>query len=205
MLTLNKLIPGGRGLASILIRRAAQVQLEWLARQVHQFDAVDSQGRSLHALLDAGTTLRQGDVLVAEDGSLIVVQAAPQAVLVVRHCTEHGSPADLLRVAHQLGGQHVAMQAAADHLLVLPDAAIAQVLRQQHLIVSEALAPFEPEHGALMAASGGHDHHDHQDHAHPDHAHHDHGHRDGHDHGHDHGHAHPKEPAKSAHSHKDPD
>ncbi len=183
MLTLNKLIPGGRGLASILIRRAAHLQLEWLARQVHQFDAVDSQGRSLHALLDAGTTLHHGDVLVAEDGSLIVVQAAPQAVLMVRHCTEHGSPADLLRVAHQLGGQHVAIQAAADHLLLLPDAAIAQALRLQHLIVSEALAPFEPEQAALMTASCGHD---------------DHG------HGHDHPHDHPHHPAPSGHAHKDP-
>ena len=44
-------------------------------------------------------------VLVAEDGSLIKVIAAPQAVLKITHCTEHGSPYDLIRAAQQGVGQ----------------------------------------------------------------------------------------------------
>ena len=43
-------------------------------------------GRRLGVFLPRGTVLRGGDVLVAEDGSLVAVRAAPQPVLVVRRC-----------------------------------------------------------------------------------------------------------------------
>ena len=66
--------------------------------------------------LPRGTVVRGGDVLVAEDGSLIVVNAAPQPVLVVRACAEHGSPFDLLRAAYHLGNRHVQLELQPDHL-----------------------------------------------------------------------------------------
>ncbi len=190
MLTINKLIPGGRGLASVLIKRGAQVELDWDVRQKSRFDAVDSLGRTLGVFLPRGTAVRGGDVLVAEDGSLIRVLAAPQAVLVVRACAEHGSAFDLVRAAYHLGNRHVALELKPDHLKLEPDHVLADMLRAQHLIVSEALEAFEPEGGAY-AASGhahGHDHdagHHHGHHAGPaahvhgpdcDHGHHDHAH-----------------------------
>jgi len=190
MLTINKLIPGGRGLASVLIKRGAQVELDWDVRQKSRFDAVDSLGRTLGVFLPRGTAVRGGDVLVAEDGSLIRVLAAPQAVLVVRACAEHGSAFDLVRAAYHLGNRHVALELKPDHLKLEPDHVLADMLRAQHLIVSEALEAFEPEGGAY-AASGhahGHDHdagHHHGHHTGPaahvhgpdcDHGHHDHDH-----------------------------
>jgi urease accessory protein len=60
--------------------------------------------------LPRGSVVRGGDVLVAEDGSLIRVHAAAQPVLVVRHCTEHGSPFDLMRAAYHLGNRHVQLE-----------------------------------------------------------------------------------------------
>jgi urease accessory protein len=45
--------------------------------------AVDSNGRRLGVFLPCGTVVRGGDVLVAEDGSFVVVKAAPQPSLVV--------------------------------------------------------------------------------------------------------------------------
>jgi urease accessory protein len=78
MLTVNKLIPQGRGLAGALLRRAAHVELDWDVRQKSRFDTIDSTGRSLGVFLPRGTVLRGGDVLVAEDGSLIIARAAPQ-------------------------------------------------------------------------------------------------------------------------------
>jgi urease accessory protein len=113
--------------------------------------------------LPRGTVVRGGDVLVAEDGSLVVVKAAPQPVLVVRACAEHGSPFDLLRAAYHLGNRHVALELKPDHLKLEPDHVLAQMLRSMHLEVSEAQAAFEPEGGAY--AAGGHDHHGH-DHDH---------------------------------------
>ena len=195
MLTVNKLIPGGRGLAPVLVKRAAQVELDWDVRQKSRFEATDSLGRVLGVFLPRGTTARGGDVLVAEDGSLVRVLAAPQPVLVVRACAEHGTPFDLLRAAYHLGNRHVALELQPDHLQLEPDHVLAEMLRQQHLIVSEALAPFEPEGGAYGPAGHGHGHggHEHESaHQHdPGHVHeHEHEHEHGHEHGHDHPHGH---------------
>ena len=156
MLIVNKLIPGGRGLAPVLVKRAAQVELDWDLRQRSRFEATDSLGRSLGVFLPRGTTARGGDVLVAEDGSLVRMLAAPQPVLVVRACAAHGTPFDLLRAAYHLGNRHVALELKPDHLKLEPDPVLADMLRQQHLIVSEALAAFEPEGGAY--GQGGHGH-----------------------------------------------
>jgi urease accessory protein len=176
MLTVNKLIARGQGLASVLLKRAATVVLDWDTRQKSRFDTEDSQGRHLGVFLARGTVVRGGDVLVAEDGSLVKVIATPQPVLVVRTCPEHGTPLDLLRAAYHLGNRHVQLEVQADHLHLEPDHVLADMLRHMHLVVTEELAPFEPEGGAYAATGHGHAHdHDH-----------------GHDHGHshDHGHAH---------------
>ena len=177
MLTINKLIPRGAGLAPALLKRAATVVLDWDTRQKSRFDTEDSQGRTLGVFLPRGTAVRGGDVLVAEDGSLVKVVATPQPVLVVRTCADHGTPLDLLRAAYHLGNRHVQLEVQPDHLHLEPDHVLADMLRQMHLIVTEELAPFEPEGGAYAAGGHGHAHHDHgHDHA---------GH--GHEHGHDHG------------------
>jgi urease accessory protein len=188
MLTINKLIPGARGLAPALVKRAASVELDWDVRQKSRFDATDSSGRALGIFLPRGSVVRGGDVLVAEDGSLILVRSALQPVLVVKHCSEHGAPFDLLRAAYHLGNRHVQLELKPDHLQLEPDHVLADMLRQMHLIVSEASAAFEPESGAYAAGGSAHAHagHDHGDgYAHE--AKHDHGH-DHHDHSHDHAH-----------------
>jgi urease accessory protein len=157
MLTLNKLMPQGAGLAPVLLKRADTVELDWDVRQKSRFDATDSQGRPLGVFLPRGTLVRGGDVLVAEDGSLIRVIAAPQAVLVITACTTHGSPFDLTRAAYHLGNRHVPIELTPDHLKIEPDHVLADMLRAMHLTVREATEAFEPEGGAY--ANTGHSHH----------------------------------------------
>ncbi len=161
MLTVNKLIARGQGLAQVLLKRAANVELDWDVRQKSRFDATDSQGRHLGVFLPRGTAVRGGDVLVAEDGSLVRVIAAPQAVLEVRTCSEHGSPFDLLRAAYHLGNRHVQLELQPERLLLEPDHVLADMLRQMHLVVNETHSAFEPEAGAYAAEGHGHAHHDH--------------------------------------------
>ena len=99
MIQVSKLIAQGRGLAGALLKRAATVELDWDVRQKSRFAATDSTGRELGIFLPRGTAVRGGDVLVAEDGSLVRVIAAPQPVL--------------RRVAHDLDhwrGRHVCHQ-----------------------------------------------------------------------------------------------
>jgi urease accessory protein len=183
MLQVSKLMPQGQGLAPVLIKRAATVELDWDVRQKSRFDATDSQGRQLGVFLARGTVVRGGDVLVAEDGSLIRVIATPQAVLRITACTVHGSAFDLTRAAYHLGNRHVPIELQPDHLKIEPDHVLAEMLRNMHLIVNAVEEAFEPEAGAYaqgghtQAGHGGHGAHAHATHddAH-DHAHHDHPH-----------------------------
>jgi len=158
MITVNKLIPRGQGLAPALLKRATSLSLDWDQRQKSRLDASDSQGRALGIFLPRGTVMRGGDVLVAEDGSLIQVQATPQALLRVSSCAEHGSPFDLLRAAYHLGNRHVQLELTPEHLQFEPDHVLAQLLRQMHLIVTEVQAAFEPEAGAYAESHAGHGH-----------------------------------------------
>jgi urease accessory protein len=159
MLAVTKLIAQGRGLAPALRKRAATVELDWDVRQKSRVETTDSAGRRLGVFLPRGSVMRGGDVLVAEDGSLIRVVAAPQAVLRVTACAQHGTPRDLPCAAYHLGNRHVALEVRPDHLQLEPDPVLADMLRAMHLIVREVQAPFEPEGGAYAAAAHhGHDH-----------------------------------------------
>jgi urease accessory protein len=103
---------------------------------------------------------------VAEDGSLVRVQAAPQAVLRITACAEHGSPFDLTRAAYHLGNRHVPIELQPDHLKIEPDHVLADMLRTMHMTVVAVSEPFEPESGAY-GDHGGHSHNGHgHDHNH---------------------------------------
>jgi urease accessory protein len=184
MIQVSKILSQGQGLAPVLLKRATTIELDWDVRQKSRFAATDSAGRELGIFLPRGTLVRGGDVLVAEDGSLVRVLAAPQPVLVITHCSSHGTPFDLTRAAYHLGNRHVPIELQPDHLKIEPDHVLADMLRAMHLIVTEQSLPFEPEGGAYAAGHGGghghghghthghsHDHHDH-DHGHgQEHAH----------------------------------
>ena len=155
MLQTSKLISGGQGLAPVLLKRAATVELDWDVRQKSRFAATDSAGRELGIFLPRGTLVRGGDVLVAEDGSRVRVIAALQPVLVITHCKNHGTPFDLTRAAYHLGNRHVPIELQPDHLKIEPDHVLADMLRAMHLIVTEQNLAFEPEGGAYAAGHGG--------------------------------------------------
>ncbi len=157
--------------------------------------------RGLEFLLDLeeALALRGGDALVLEDGRLIEVVAAPEALIEIRGTDPH----HLVRVAWHLGNRHLPTQIVGKGLRIRRDHVIEEMVKGLGAKVIEIEAPFDPEGGAY--AGGGHAGHDHVAHdraAHGDeqhaHGHQDHGHvhdeRCDHDHAH-HGHSH-------AHDHK---
>ena len=160
----------------MLLKRASTLELDWDVRQKSRFDATDSLGRQLGVFLPRGTLVRGGDVLIAEDGSMVRVIAAPQAVLRITACASHGTPFDLTRAAYHLGNRHVPIELKPDHLKIEPDHVLADMLRAMHLTVQEVEETFEPEGGAYSSA----------------------GHAPGHAHGGEHDHHHPQAPAKAA-------
>ena len=158
MLQVSKIISQGAGLASVLLKRASTVELDWDIRQKSRFETIDSLGRQLGIFLPRGTLVRGGDVLIAEDGSMVKVIAAPQSTLRITACTSHGSAFDLTRAAYHLGNRHVAIELKPDHLKIEPDHVLAEMLRSMHLIVNEVDEAFEPEGGAYSASGHGHAH-----------------------------------------------
>jgi urease accessory protein len=139
----------------------------------------------LEFLLDLpqAVSLRGGDALVLEDGGLVEVLAAPEALAEIS-CKDQRQ---LVRLAYHFGNRHLPVQIVGQKLRIRRDHVIEDMARQGGARVTEIEAPFDPEPGAYAAeaVAGGHDHgHAGDDHEH-DHAHsHDH-------HGHDHdGHAH---------------
>ena len=175
MLQASRLIPQGKGLARVLIKRAPTVQLDWDIRQKSRFDARLSDGRQIAVFLPRGTVVRGGDVLLTGDGELVQVLAAPQAVLRITACPAHPAADqafDLMRAAYHLGNRHVPIELRPDHLKIEPDHVPADMLRAMHLDVAEVAEAFEPEGGAY----GGHGHS------------HGHGHHHDHEHGHSHDH-----------------
>jgi urease accessory protein len=130
-------------------------------------------GSEAALLLERGSGLQHGDRLLAEDGVVVLVQAAREALSVVTAA----NPLQLARAAYHLGNRHVPVQINALCLAYLHDHVLDDMLRELGFQVAFSAQRFEPESGAY-----GHGH------AHVGHGH---GHSrsdGGHQHGHEHGH-----------------
>lgn len=112
MLTINKLIPGGRGLAAVLLRRAPSVTLDEAQCRTSELQVPDSDGRTLTIALPAGTVMHRGDVLVGTDGSLVKVhntfeaEPAPVIPVVAGHVHGPGCGHDHPHHDHDYGHVH---------------------------------------------------------------------------------------------------
>lgn len=91
-----------------------------------------------------GTTLRIGERLIAADGRIVEVLAAPEALLEV-HTSD---PVLLARAAYHLGNRHVAVEVRAQSLRTVRDPVLAPLLARLGLAPSAIDAPFDPEGGA---------------------------------------------------------
>lgn len=157
--------------------------------------------------LDKATSLADGDAVKLEDGRLVLIKAAPQALLEIRA----DNPLRLMRVAWHIGNRHTPAEITADAIYIENDHVLAEMIRGQGCAMSTVNRPFQPERGAYDhghahahddACGCGHDHHGH-DHHHHGHSHtHAHAEAHGHDHAHAHGDAH-SHAHEHAHAHGD--
>ncbi|BEU22339.1 urease accessory protein UreE [Paraburkholderia sp. 22B1P] len=203
MRTIDKLLGAHIKLAPVLVKRAPTLTLTFDVRCKSRLAATLDSGEEVALLLPRGTVLRDGDVLVADDGGLVRVVAAPESVLYVRA----KDVLTLTRAAYHLGNRHTPVEVGADYLKLEYDPVLADMLKRLGASVDQVEMPFQPETGAY---GGGHRHgHDetfaedyalaqqvygeHHGHAHSHdhgHEHHDHGHAHSHEHAHDHAHDH---------------
>ena len=137
-------------------------------RQKSRLRATLDNGLEVGIMLSRGEVLRDGDCLRAENGLVIRLKAAEEAVSTVA-----GSDTLLLQKAsYHLGNRHVPLQITQSGLCYLQDHVLDQMVESLGLSIKHEMAPFEPESGAY------------QQHAHSQaHSHsHSHVHNDGHHH-----------------------
>ncbi len=148
------------------VKLGGRLRLPLASRLQSRLDVTLESGEPATLALPRGECLRGGDLVVASDGRVIEIVAAPEALLNVS-CD---SPVALARVAYHLGSQHVAVEVGDGALRGAADPALETLLAGLGALVTPIEAPFDPEAGLWNAA-----HHQHDE---------------GHDHGHDHDHAH---------------
>lgn len=175
------------------------VVLDHEDRHRRRFTLIGLGGTEFLLDLEKPVPLKDGDALKLENGGLVQVRAAPEALLEIRA----ENPTRLLRVAWHIGNRHTPAELGADALFIGVDHVLEEMVRGQGCLVTRVERPFEPERGAYEGGHG-HDHGHAQSHSHAHaeaHAHassHVHGPgcgHDNHDHNHDHAHDH-------AHDHK---
>lgn len=100
--------------------------------------------------------ISDGAGLELEDGRVIIVRAAEEALTEVRA----QSPHQLLKLAWHIGNRHIPAEIHPDRILIRPDHVIAEMLVGLGAEVAEVRGPFQPEGGAYAhghATGDGHD------------------------------------------------
>lgn len=116
------------------------VVLDYESRLVRRRRLTTEGGRDILVDLPSVVSLDDGDAMELEDGSLVAVRAAPEALLVVT--------GDLPRLAWHIGNRHTPCRIEPDHLLIRDDHVLAEMLRRLGAGITKISAPFRPERGA---------------------------------------------------------
>lgn len=132
-------------------RADEELVLPFEQRQKSRLRTRLQSGEEIGLFLERGVVLRGGDCLVADNGRVVRVVAAPEALMEVR-CAD---PEVLARAAYHLGNRHCPVAIGAGWLRFAADHVLAEMLLGMGLKPVAISAPFEPEAGAYGAG----DHH----------------------------------------------
>ena len=133
-------------------RHDAELILPFELRQKSRLRTKVVGGEEIGLFLERGTLLRGGDLLVADDGRVVRVVAADEALLEIR-CADADA---LARAAYHLGNRHTPTQVGHGWLRIHADDVLAAMLRGLGAMVTALSAPFEPEAGAYAAGHHAH-------------------------------------------------
>jgi urease accessory protein len=146
-----------------------RVTLDADDRQRRRIVLTGEQGTRVLLDFDRPVTLRDGDGLVLDDGTIVLVSGLPEPLAEIAA----SSPRDFVRVAWHLGNRHTDVQIIGGRIRIRRDHVLEEMLRGLGATVTSIEAPFDPQ--GTVPHSQDHDH----GHAHS------HGRHD-HHHGHDH-------------------
>ncbi|MDE2429533.1 MAG: urease accessory protein UreE [Burkholderiales bacterium] len=135
-----------------------QLVLPYELREKSRLRASLQSGEEVAVFTVRGTVMRDGDLMLANDGRVIQIVAAAEPTYKVECATAF----NLLRCAFHLGNRHTQAQVGDGFLRIRKDTVLKDMLQGLGATVTEEQASFEPEAGAY---GGGH-HHGGDDHAH---------------------------------------
>jgi urease accessory protein len=127
-------------------------------RQRSRLAAMLPNGRAVAVILPRGETMQHGDMLTGETGEQVLVQAAAEALMLIRA----DNPFELMRIVYHLANRHVRAMLMPDAALIEPDPVLADLVRRLGGTVENTRQPFLPEGGAYSGDAGAHHHHSHQ-------------------------------------------
>mgnify|MGYP001550578583 FL=1 len=136
---------------------------EWNAARTHDRVVLDAgdRNRRRHVLtgekgvrfmldFEKPVTLHDGDGLVLDDGALVLVAGAPEALVEI---SAHGT-LETARLAWHLGNRHTDVQIVGGKLRIRRDHVLEDMLRGLGAHLTSLEAPFDPE----QPAPQGHEH-----------------------------------------------
>lgn len=129
-----------------------ELELPYEQREKSRLRATLRSGEEVALFTVRGSVLRDGDLMIGDDGRVIRIVAAAEAVYRVECATPHG----LLRCAFHLGNRHTQTQVGDGFLRIRQDAVLKDMLQGLGATIQEESAAFEPESGAY--SGGGHAH-----------------------------------------------
>ncbi len=142
------IIPAGQWNAASAIDR---VVLDAGDRNRRRIVLTGEKGSEFLLDFEKPVTLRDGDGLLLDNGAIVLVAGAPEALIEI---SAH-SLLDMVRLAWHLGNRHTELQVVGGSLRIRRDHVLEDMLRGLGAHLRALEAPFDPE------PSGPQEHHDH--------------------------------------------
>jgi urease accessory protein len=136
---------------------AGTLTLDFDARHRRRIRLTADQGEDILLDLPKAVAMADGDGLQLEDGRWLMVRAAAEHIVEIRH----KDPNQLVRLAWHLGNRHLPTEIRDQVLRIRPDHVIENMLCGFGAELTRVQASFQPEGGAY-AGDHGH-HHSHND------------------------------------------
>lgn len=133
---------------------AGTLTLDFEARHRRRIRLSADEGEDILLDLPKAVAMADGDGLQLEDGRWLMVQAAAEPIVEIRH----KDPNQLVRLAWHLGNRHLPTEIRDQVLRIRPDHVIEHMLCGFGAELTKVHVPFQPEGGAY---GGNGQHHDH--------------------------------------------
>ena len=142
-------------------KAAGSLTLDFDARHRRRIRLTTDNGEDVLLDLWRAVAMADGDALQLDDGRLLRVKAAMEALVEIRH----KDPDQLMRLAWHLGNRHMSTEIRDQALRIRPDHVIEEMLHRFGAELVKVQAAFQPEGGAYRSDVRRHDH-DHIGHHH---------------------------------------